>query len=449
MDGAGVSTGQGVVSRGLSRRNVLLGALGLGVAACSRVGRAAARHPGSGAASVSWEAARPEYYASVPGLSATFDALRVGVAVGPDGSTSAGYALAFVPPVGQGLVPGAVPLDETLRHEDFDIRLVPPGALAMYQWKGSLVGLPVTQWPIAVRWREDVFRAAGVAAPAPSWRLPDLTDACDAITHAMSRGTVRGLDAVMFPPAGLITGSGPVPGAFGQPGWWTAFALGYGGTVVAGGVFAVDAKALSGLEALVTLARAYGNPPSPTVRPTGHLPSVMQRYALVLDYWSAPGGARFVPSLEATYPQLRFGPEWRWARAPVFPAAPVVTTWVGGEGVVDAKAAQRGAASAPRGPAEAVAWLTTAGARSSLTAWGGPPVAGGPPAQAFWQTWDGGSGVGDWPNFEPYASGWPGPVGTAPMGRALQAALTAPGGLESGVAAAVQTMNSQLQMAKG
>jgi ABC-type glycerol-3-phosphate transport system substrate-binding protein len=292
----------GPVRGNLGRRAFLFGAAAF-LAGCGR-----ARPAGGAASTVLWSRpAERDLYARVPGLAAAFNASHRGLSVAagstPEAGTRSPFTLALAPAPAEGSGRGLVPLGAALRQDGFVSARVAPQALDLYRVEGALLGLPVAQWPIAVRWRADAFAAAGLSAPAPQWTVADFEAACLAIAGVIRTGAVPGLQAVLFP---MGDRPGAVPGALGQPGWWSAFALGYGGSVVQGGRFSFDSNAVLGLGALAGLARRFGAPAA-AAADVAALPG---RCAMALDYWGPPGGGGLAPSLEATVPGLRFGAGW-------------------------------------------------------------------------------------------------------------------------------------------
>ena len=387
-----------------------------------------------------------DYYRLVPHLVDRFNATHAGVIIEPTNAYHPGPASVYwlTGISGWGSSSGAVTslLDSALQAHNFDPGIVQAEALAGYRTPSGLTGLPVSQAPIAVRWRKDVFAAAGLSTPASDWTIADFQAACIELQKVVERGTVGGLQAVLYPPQSYVVGPYCCWGVLVDPAWWAAFALGYGGTVAKNGVFALDSRALEGLAVLVDIASRFG-PRSPL--PTTAYPD---GFALALDFWGPPGGAE--PATEAhmvpaVAPVLRYGPHWAWARIPRFPVRPVITTLTNGEGLTPVA----GAPSDDRQLAEvveALLWLYTPAAQRILQAWGAVPVLSDPKAQRrFWKAQaPDGQAVGDWANFIGYGPEWPGSVNRTLISAALMAAIADPSQLEPQVAAAVQRMNASL-----
>ena len=148
-------------------------------------------------------------------------------------------------------------------------------------------------------------------------------------------------------------------------------------------------------------------------------------------------------------PPVTFGPEWSWARLPVFPVRPVVGTMVSGEGLTGPGAGRREHPGQLDAAVDALLWLYGAGAQALLQAWGAVPVAADAAAQRrFWGSQPVGSRVvGDWANFVAFGGGaWAAPAAGA-MLNALEAAAFSPADptvLAAQVGEAARKVNARL-----
>jgi len=309
------------------------------------------------------------------------------------------------------------PLDALLRQRNFQASTLLPGTYAAFALGGRQYGLPVEQYPLAVRWRPDVFAAAGLTPPAATWDLDGFEAAATSLSAAIAAGRVAQVASVLPPPGDMTL--------LQDPALWVAFALGFGGTVLAGGRFAFDAAAVTGLEHLVSLLQRF----SAVQAPGGAPPAP---YALTFDAWhaAARGGA---------------GSGWAYARLPRLPARPVITTRPVGEGIYQAPhlpAAPQQLAAA----VTALTWLYGEAPQALLRAAGFVPVLADPAAQqAFWQGQSPADrAVGDWQNFLPFSAGWPAIPQPAYLLSALAAAIAGQGDIRDLAAQAAQQMNAEL-----
>lgn len=187
-----------------------------------------------------------DYFAAVPGLAARFNATHAGLAIaatpGPVRGRVSVYELCAVVPLVTG---GATahPLNVALQSSNFNPATIQSGALdAFRDAEGRLRGLPVSQAPLAVRWRRDVFAAAGLAAPAADWTIADFEGACAQIAALIRSGRAPDLLAPLYP----VFSYGNYWGIGAMPACWGSFAWGYGGSLTDGGAFAPDDAALRG-----------------------------------------------------------------------------------------------------------------------------------------------------------------------------------------------------------
>lgn len=391
----------------VSRRRMLQTALALAMAGC---GRRPTRTSGGNALVVRvLSTPRPlqhldfgilEYYTTVPHLMAAFNAahtrIRVVTAAEYVSGTESVYSLEGV---GANDISYAVaqPLNAALRMANFATSRVPPGFLRPFQSRGQLSGLPVSQTPLGVRWRTDVFETLGLPAPQAGWTMDDFELACLRVDAAIRSGRAPRLVAPLCP----VNGTPVSLGLIANPAFWMAFVLGYGGSVSAAGRFAPDARAAQGLSVLVDTIRRY-SPPS-RWRPwltTGNLGQISGRAALAFDFWTPRGVFTPAPAFDA---------RWAWARLPRFPVRPVITTLVNGEGLTTARRGQPPRPDQLNLAVQALLWLDEPPGRSLLQAWGAVPVLGGAEAQKrFWELQARDVRVvGEWTNFVPYDSGWP------------------------------------------
>ena len=308
----------------------------------------------------------------------------------------------------------AVPLSSTLTALNFNPTVLLPGTLGAFAVRGVQYGLPVQQEVLAVRWRKDVFATAGLKAPAPDWTLADFEGVCARLAAFLASGKAPQVASVL-PPSGSMA-------LLQDPALWVAFALGFGGSLVADGRFALDGAAVKGLAALVDLLHRF---PAPSRADP-------MAAAMTFGTWMPPS-------------QRPTGGEWAYARMPRFPVRPVITTRPVGEGIQQAA----GRPAAPRAlaaAATALIWLYSDAAQPLLRAAGFVPVLGSVSAQGeFWrrQSADDQT-VGDWQNFLPYAAGWPAIPNPVWMLLAISQAQADPARLPALVAEAVQGMNKGL-----
>jgi len=454
-------------STGLTRRQVLATAATLALGGCAPL-LTPPRPDASGATTLVLRPASPlavvhsgpkplaadaEYYRLVPHLADQFNATHPGMAIATGHTyrrgTASVYALAGVSGWGVDGFASTV-LDSALHARNFDPTIVQSGLLDGYRAENGLFGLPVSQAPVAVRWRKDVFRLAGLGTPAPDWTIADFQAACVELQTVVGSGKVRGLQAVLYPPGGYVLGPYCCWGVLFDPAWWTAFSLGYGGTITENGVFALDGRALEGLSVLVDIIRRFSPATGGAGVPASAYPDA---FALAVDFWGPPGGAdpaAQIHTFPAVAPVLRYGPEWAWARLPRFPARPVITTLPNGEGLT----LLRGAAPDERQlemAVEALLWLHSSDAQRLLEAWGAVPVLADAEAQRqFWERQaPEDQAVGDWRNFIGYGPDWPGPVNESLMSAALMRAVGDPSQLEAAIALAVEQMNATLAQGAG
>lgn len=453
------------VAGGLTRRQVLVASAALALGGCApfpgpqRAGAAATlvlrpapplTLPNSGPKPL---AADAEYYRLVPHLAERFNATHRGVVIETGNTyrrgTASVYALIGASAWGETAdVPSHLAI--ALGAHNFDPAMVQAGLLDGFQTGHGLWGLPVSQAPVAIRWRKDAFAAAGLGAPAPDWTIADFQVACTELQRVVQSGKVRGLQAVLYPAGSYFLGPNCCWGVLFEPAWWVAFALGYGGTIAKNGVFAFDRRALEGLSVLVDIVGRFGPPPDGQGLPAGDFPD---GFALALDFWGPPGGAQpaaQISTLPAVAAVLRYGPEWAWARVPRFPVRPVITTLANGEGLTRLTNTEPDEGQLELA-VEALLWLYDPDAQRLLQAWGAVPVLADPEAQRqFWarQTPED-QAVGDWGNFVGYGAGWPGSVNVSLMSAALNNAVRDPSQLGAQVATAEQKMNASLAQGAG
>lgn len=439
----GVGRGQ-LMDRAFTRRAALLSGAAVVLVAC----RALPAHPAKSGASPS----SPQgvlvvsdtwYYNIVPGLAAAFNVAHQKVAV----KTSTVRPLGIACPYSVGsLSPSTlslkhstqIPIDGPLRAGNFDPNTVQTGLLDGFRWHGQQYGLPMQQYPLAVRWRRDVFAAAQLTPPDAEWTIDDFLTACAVIADLIPAKKVPGLRAVLPPFQSYRAGDrgGSMNGFL-----WPGFAIGYGGSIVQKGVFRFDSKALIGLAAFVDLARRFGADASTEAATIGDTSG----YAMVFDAWRPP---KLVQTTEDsklinTSSAMAFDSLWSYARLPRFSVRPVIPTSVTGVGVTGPSNGDPNLLSAA---VETLTWLYSAQAQTSLRAWGAVPVLADMQAQSpFWDLQSPeDQAVGDWNNFLAYDAGWPADIGPY-VSAALVAAMNDPSQLQTQIASAVEKMNAAVQ----
>lgn len=431
----GALSGPGWAVSPLTRRRALVAgaAAALAVGGCALARRAVVAPPVTLADS--------DLFTAVPGLQQAFARshpsihfvpypLTLQSAAKPELPSGATYWLSNVG-VNQLVVPNPapgharlVPLDAPLHALNFNPEILLPGTLGLFALRGVQLGLPVQQDVLAVRWRRDVFAALGLQPPAPDWTLADLQTLCARLGALIAAGKAPQVTSVLAPPMATTR--------LKDLALWVAFALGFGGSVVSQGRFALDAAAMNGVAALVDLFRRFA-----PAAPAGPAKAASPAPALALDTWQAPS-------------QRQVGAEWAYARLPRLPVRAVIPTGPSGVGVVQ----PAGSPSVPRALTAAVtalAWLYSDTAQPLLAAAGNVPVLAAPEAQgAFWDRQaPGDRAVGDWRNFLPYNAGWPGLPNNRDMANAIAGAIHDPTQLPDLVAAAVQAMNADVAGAGG
>ena len=417
---------------------------------------------------------------AVPGLVAAFNAAQGAVQAMPfpkSGGTGAVRSLQVGTVTQYALPRGAAaslePLDVALRVHNVDAAALTGGAVAALQLRGVTYGLPLTQLPWGVRWRTDVFAAAGLDPPAADWTLDEFEAACTALQAFAAAGRAPAIDAALGPflgeygmPVDAIE-TFWVPDAFEAPGLWSGFVSGFGGTVAESGRFALTgAAALEGFGRLVDLARRFGSSSAAAGAPNP------TEFAAVLSGCPPTGGnyglwfAPYVPLLRVASP-VQPAPvacaQWKWARLPRFPVSPVIPTVVSGLGLAWQPPDIPRQAAPPLPPAVTVeasidaaaaflVWLYQAAPQGLLRAAGFVPVSAAPADQApFWSAAAADiRALGDYAHFVDYAAGWPAVPPTDYVGQALAQAVAAPANLAALLATAQQQCNAWLaQQASG
>ena len=362
------------------------------------------------------------------------------------------------------------PLDAALRLPNINLPALTRGTEPALQFGGETYGLPLTQLPWGVRWRTDVFAAAGLAPPAADWTLAEFEAACTRLQEFAASGKEPSIATALGPfraeygmPVGPLS-TFWVGSVFEAAGLWQAFVVGFGGSATSGGRFTLTAsQTVQGLRQLVDLARRFGSPASPAAK--GFAPTPQQQGA-VLSGCPSDGGnygmwfAPYVPPLRfktpLAPPSANCG-QWQWARMPRFPAEAVIPTIVSGLGLKWQPPDIPGAKSPPRAPASAVTeyasaavtfvdWLYGDQAQALLRQAGFIPVSSAADVQGpFWATAAPDiRALGDYADFQDYAAGWPAVPPTDYVGQALEQALTQPGQLNALLTAAEQKLNSWL-----
>lgn len=230
-------------------------------------------------------------------------------------------AWAIFPAQPGGVQNSYVDLDTGLRATNFDAHTLLPGAMAAFTFNGQQWALPVSAAPIALRYQPAAFAAAGVPAPTPTWTLDDFTHACAAIQAAVSAGTApKGIYGPLQPVGQTETQVFGALGLLADGILAQAFAAGHGGWLVRGGQFDfTNSGAVAGLSKLVDIARAYAGP-------AGRLPRAQTD---VSAFYA--GAAMDFASPVANSPDA---PQWRYARFPRLPVAPVVPSTLQGAQLV-------------------------------------------------------------------------------------------------------------------
>ena len=413
---------------------------------------------------------------AIPGLISAFNASQKAITLVP-------FASSGRPPRGlgrdlqiasltqyelpRGSAPSFEPLDAALRLTNINLAALTSGTGRALQFGGQTYGLPLTQLPWGVRWRTDVFAAAGLAPPAADWTLAEFEAACERLQAFAASGKEPSIATALGPfrgeygmPVGPLS-TFWVPSVFEAAGLWQAFVVGFGGSAASGGRFTLTAsQTVQGLRQLVDLARRFGSPAAKGFAPTP------QQQGAVLSGCPSDGGnygmwfAPYVPPLRfktpLTPPPASCG-QWQWARMPRFPAQPVIPTIVSGLGLEWQPPDVPGTKSPPRAPASAVTeyasatvafldWLYGDQAQTLLRQAGFIPVSSAADVQGpFWATAAPDiRALGDYAHFQDYAAGWPAVPPTDYVGQALEQALTQPGQLNALLTAAEQKLNSWL-----
>ncbi len=337
-------------------------------------------------------------------------------------------------------------LNEAMRLSNFEPRALLPGALACFSdVGGGVYGLPVAVHPIYVLCSVQALEASGLPVPPPaSWTVEDFAAACLAVDAATRAGKRTGVIAALPPMVGKVrVGAATYSGSLAMSALWTAFVLGYGGSIVRGGRFALDNPgAVEGLARLVSLAREYGAPSADLLTfNTGGL-----RPGTAPAFW-------FLPYLGEGVP----GPAWCAARMPRFPVRPVVPA--DAEGVTLVRPAggtgyttsytQAPPAAALRAVVEYALWRYGISRANPSGSYLPPPVLGAAAAQrGYWEAQakraPGLGALGDWQQYVFTGAGWPSvaPRVTAVMYQALSEAVTNGAHLATLLAAASRKMNN-------
>ena len=393
---------------------------------------------------------------AVPGLISSFNDVQTKVQVVPFSAKVGGEARSFlIEALPQYDVPrgGTMrfePLDVALRLRNVDIPALIQGASGALQLAGRTYGLPVTQLPWAVRWRKDVFDAAAIKPPAADWTLDDFEAICTRLHSFAANGKPPQIATPLGPflgeygvPVSPSTAYW-VPDAFEAPGLWSAFAIGFGGTLTKDGRFYLTAAAtVDGLGRLVDLARRFGAPHVTDGAPTSGAQSAVLSGCPVgagaYGMWFAP----YVPPLHLSFGLPGLGrvdcARWQWARMPRFPVSPVIPTVVSGLGLARSVPTRKPGRVTTAPSTGTVArhvtaatsfllWLYQSQAQTRLRSAGFVPVSASPAAQSpFWA--DASANVralDDFGHFVDYTAGWPGVPPTDYVGQVLVQAVAAP-----------------------
>jgi ABC-type glycerol-3-phosphate transport system substrate-binding protein len=429
--------------RVLPRRTLLarIGALATGIAATSAGGcrgrHASGRsstpgatsvgHPGFSSPGAPIDLVVQAPFSDAPDLLAQFNATQQGIRAMP-WSRVVPILLSEVvqgAQFQQQQAPNMIPLTTALRDLNFDVKTLLPGGIDAFTVSGTLAALPTTLRPYCVAWRPDAFEAAGLQPPSVGWTLAEFEAACAALQQTIAAARVEGLVSVLGPMVGTeytvtdtsTRGTEIISGSLSEPGLWVAFALGFGGTVVAKNAFVVtDPGTVTGLSALVHLAAQYGMAPKLIPAQVDGIANFVNLYAMDFVSWD--------PGVTPLY-----GTKWRFARLPVFPVTPVIPTVFVGSGL-----------SAPAGyPASAVSPYETAAARFLEWSYGSeaqallgaagvlPVISDVTVQESFWNHAPAEmQGIGDWRHFIDYADGWPGYPPIAIVANALAQAVQDP-----------------------
>ena len=407
---------------------------------------------------------RVELYALVPALAKAFNASHRGIRISASGKNE-GYRFARYDIVSLGNGGGMtiaygslLPLNAALAALNFNQNTIVPGAMEAFRYGSAQVGIPVAQSPIGIRWRRDVFRAAGLAAPTPDWTINDFVAACMEIKTMIPTGRVRGLDGVL-PPLGVYAAKrkngtlAQFSGALAEPAWWIAFALGYGGDLVTRGRVRLDGAAIRGIAKLVDIAHRFGDRTVVDTQTAPMVDALPLKYAMMFDVWASSRGvdvASTTPMYPPPGPVLTFGKNWAWARLPRFPLRAVITTVLDGEGLQPSTHAGHHESSLHTA-VQSLVWLNRAQARPLLDAADVPPVVSSTKVQKDFWSRQGPEDrqVGEWSQFVPYASALPLPTGIAyEMWSPLLRAIARPASLPGLVREAEHRMNEAVA-AKG
>lgn len=332
---------------------------------------------------------------------------------------------------------GMEPITSALHTLNFDPSQLLLGSVKVFTAGGQIYAVPTRLAPWCVCWRTDVFEAAGLPPPVPTWTIDDFEGTCAALQRVVTGGKVPLLQAVLGPMVGSYqltdTTNNTIDfwgGAMTFPGLWEGFALGFGGSLIDRGSFTLtDSATVAGLGRLVGLARDYALAPSGVAAKIHGLAGLTGLFAM--DF--------------TTYPRAGVDARWRYTRLPAFPIEPVVPVVFEGAGLYAPRdqVPSNPSAVAPYQSAAAglLAWTYSPGAQALLRGAGFAPVLADPAVQrSFWSA--AAAAVGDWQHFVSYASGWPTYPPEQAVTAALAAAVQAPESLAAGLAKAEATWNA-------
>lgn len=440
----------------MTRRGLLCAAAASAALSACRGIRGLAATPGSSYAGGTVSVVSTAPVTHVPGVAAAFHRTHTDVdlrwSATPPSSPHIVELLA-IPAVVRGTAKEFADLSLALRAQNFESNSLVAGAMSAWSWQGRVLAVPFSEVPWGIRWRKDVFAAAGLARPKPNWTFGDFAQTCGLVQKVVRSGRIKGVTSTLGPitsPAELankpgqkhVIGPGGVgfPTAMQFPGLWQAFVLGFGGTIAKGGRFVLtDSQSELGLRALTDLVQEYSVSVSemiaiPTNTPLSEwLSAVQNLYGMTFDIY--PGS--HLSGISS---------EWEWARMPRFPIQPVIPT------VAQAIALQKGAASRPPESDSRLAAATAA-----LGTWLNAPEAFEltkiPSARVdvasqstFWSApWSAQAAVlGDWRNFRDAFSGFPTLPSQDYVQQAVSEVLSGDVDLQTALARANQRLNAEV-----
>lgn len=437
----------------LSRRSVLIGALGVALSGCALLRPAKA--PGAASAACRTVTTLPIFTPVANDKQAAafeaFDPVLYPLSSSEQYSGPAKAQWAIVQSGGWNPPIQHYALDVAVQAANLDPASLLPGTAAAFRYQGSTWALPGSVQPLAISYRPDVFAAAQLPEPAADWSVADFENACLRILGLTRAGKIPGCYGPLAPLVGSSTitateggntFSHPVYGDLRDAAVWTGFAAGYGGFLThAGGFDLTNPGAAAGLGELVRIARAYGAPEK-------LLPSTAAQQQTYLDgaamLFRPYGGTPVTPSGAAG------GVRRKYARFPVLPVQPAVPATLSGWRLASTLSVPPAAppAAALDSVVQFALW-TWRGVRDNPAAPGPPPVLADPQIQrGYWeaatQVASGATAVGDYTHYVYVDQDFP-PVFADTAGivyDALSGAVTGTADVAAALSAATQRLNA-------